>query len=243
MLLLFVHHNDTPDNYLRNVLCSSEIVSLINTGYVFLPLSMNDDEGKNVFQLFGQDLELRFTILNPSTTEIIGKSKKLASKSEACQLLADFLPKVTKKPNPKFANDRYIREQQEREFMEAEKIAFKQNEEEKRNREMKRKEEEEAQYLREREEKERIEKLNIVGEEPKPGPNVSQITFRLQNGEKLERRFLQHTPIQTLYMYLEGKGIKEADIVAGFPATVLRDGTLESEGLIGRVLIHVRFKE
>ena len=113
-------------------------------------------------------------------------------------------------------------------------------EENRRKQEMRIKEEEEAEYLRKQEEIAKVNKMKMLGDEPEAGPDVSQITFRLPNGEKIERRFSKNTQIEVLYLFLETKGVKNVEVVSGFPAKVLKSGSLESEGLIGRVLIHVR---
>ena len=99
----------------------------------------------------------------------------------------------------------------------------------------------EAENKRMREEQEiRDRKMKMIGDEPPAGPDTTQITFRLPSGEKIERRFVQNSGIEVLYLFLESKGFGNVEIVSGFPAKVMKEGTLVSEGLTPRALMHVR---
>ena len=136
--------------------------------------------------------------------------------------------------------DRLIREQQEKELKEAEVLARSRVESERLKKERAEKEKQEAEYLKRKEEEEKFEKLKKIGEEPDPGPNVTQIAFRLPTGEKIERRFNQDTLIEAIYLFIETKGFQKFEIVAGFPTKVIKEGTLLTEGLTPRALLHIR---
>lgn len=240
LLLIYVHHAHTGDRFLRNVLCSSEIITLINQAYVFLAYLATNEEGFLTVARYSGDQAVVFVMIDPFTSEAIDKLTLAPNKTQLRNFLVNRMGNQSVNDDVQKIQDRMIREQQEKELREAEEIQIRKAEEEsirlqliyeqKQAEEMIKREEEERKYKKER----------MIGEEPPTGPDATQITFRLPSGEKLERRFLQDTKIEVLYLFLETKGFGNIEIVSGFPPKVVRDGSLQSEGLVPRALMHVR---
>ncbi|OMJ87553.1 hypothetical protein SteCoe_10730 [Stentor coeruleus] len=240
LLLIYVHHAHTGDRFLRNVLCSSEIITLINQAYVFLAYLATSEEGSLTIARYSDDQAVVFVMIDPFTSEALEKLTLAPSKSQLRNFLINRIGDQSINDDVQKIQDRMIREQQERELREAEEIEIRKAEEEsKRLLLVYEQRQAEERRIREEEEK-KNKKERMIGEEPPAGPYVTQITFRLPSGEKLERRFLQDTKIDVLYLFLETKGFENIEIVSGFPPKVVRDGSLQSEGLIPRALMHVR---
>jgi hypothetical protein len=236
-VLVYVHDPGTSDDFLLSVLCTKEVCSVLNDCFIFFAQLANSAEGVSTRDVVGAGSEMKFAVIDSSTGVVV---TRLPSKEGLLDFLMRFVRGGDVSEEVRRINDRRIRQQQEKEFREAEREVIRKTEEEKKRREMKQKEEEEREFLRKQEEREKERRMDMIGEEPEVGDEVSQITFRLPSGEKIERRFEKNTQIQALYWFLEAKGVKNVEIVSGFPAKVLKNGSLESEGLVGRVLIHVR---
>ncbi|OMJ84288.1 hypothetical protein SteCoe_14635 [Stentor coeruleus] len=240
LLLIYVHHEDTGDAFIRNVLCSQEIIVIINQVYIFCPFIGDTEEGSMVVARFSESRSVIFAIVNPVTSEILERIDRVPTKNQLRDFLLNNVEHVNINEDIQRIQDRAIREQQERELKEAEDFEIRRAQEE-RNRIIAAKEQREAEEKKIREEQEiRDRKIQMIGNEPPIGPDITQITFRLPSGEKIERRFVQDSKIEVLYLFLESKGFDNVEIVSGFPAKVMKEGTLVSEGLTPRALMHVR---
>lgn len=240
LLLIYVHHEDTGDAFIRNILCSQEIIVIINQVYIFCPFLGNTEEGSMAVARFSESRSVIFAIANPVTSEILERIDRVPTKNQLRDFLLNNLAHNNVNEDIQRIQDRVIREQQERDFKEAEEFEIRRAEEE-RKRMIAAQEQIEAEKKRIKEEQEiRDRKMQMIGDEPPAGPDTTQITFRLPSGEKIERRFVQHSRIEILYLFLESKGFPNVEIVSGFPAKVMKEGTLVSEGLTPRALMHVR---
>ena len=103
----------------------------------------------------------------------------------------------------------------------------------------------EQRRMEEAKEADRLNKIMNLRPEPENSPDVSNLVFRMQSGDKKERRFLKTDPVEALYDYIETLGLDfDYEIVTSFPTKILMDmgATLETEGLFPRALVHVRVK-
>lgn len=237
LLLVYIHQEHFGDQFLRNILCDRQVVTVINDSYVLYGHFHDSAQGVEAQNLFSPGQALTFAIV--SGDEVLHKIQHLPSKTELMEILMRFL-RNTQSQEVRNIQDRLIREQQERELREAELIELEKLEQQrKRNEEISRRQREEVEEKRKKEE-EIVEKHKIIGDEPEPGPNVSSITFRLPSGDKLERRFFNEFEVHNLYRFLEIKGLCKFELVFGYPSQVLKNGTLASEGLVPRAVVHVR---
>jgi len=237
LLLVYIHQEPFGDQFLRTVLCDRQIVTVINDSYVLYGHFLNSQQAVEALNLFSPGQEMTFAIV--SGDEVLHKLEHLPSKTELMETLMRFL-RNSRSQEVRNIQDRLIREQQERELREAESIELEKLEQQRvRNEEIERRGRKEIEERRKKEE-EIVEKNRVVGEEPEPGPGVSLITFRLPSGEKVERRFLSEFEVQNLYRFLEAKGLSGFELVFGYPSQVLSNGTLATEGLVPRAVVHVR---
>ena len=240
LVLIYVHQSSTSDVFVRNVLCSREASVIINEYFILWGCMGETEEGAEIIGKFSNEQSVVFAVIDPRTTETLNTLEYVPRKEELLGFLHGFVPANVENSEIQAVQDRVIREQQEKEFREAERLAIRKAEEDRRKVESANKEREEAEYRKMMEEEEKRQKLSSIGEEPEAGAGVTQITFRLPSGEKIERRFHCDTSIEVLYTFIEIKGYSNAEIVSGFPSKVLSEGTLQSEGLTPRGLIHVR---
>jgi UBA-like domain/UBX domain len=246
-LLLYIHNVGTPDSYILDVLCCREVSQIINENFLFWGCMGNTSESKEILEVFFNGLPTTFALIDAFNHQSISRIPGLPSKQDLILFLLQSAPVGASNSNLQAMQDRLIRQQQEKELRDAEIIAKKKSEEEKIKKEKiaKEKEEEEAKKIQEeakkQQEKQKInEKLMKIGEEPPLGSNCAQIAFRLPSGEKIERKLYENTEIETMYLFLETQGHKNIEIITGFPTKVLKEGTLKTEGLVPRGLLHVR---
>ena len=99
------------------------------------------------------------------------------------------------------------------------------------------------------EERKRIQKeqrkceiMHRLSSEPPLGNDAAQVSFKLQSGKRIERRFGKTEPVQMLYDYLESIDVIGSELTTGFPSTILvnRESSLEAEGIYPKSVIHVR---
>lgn len=79
-----------------------------------------------------------------------------------------------------------------------------------------------------------------LGDEPGNLPSTCFITFKLPNGQRIERRFYLKDSVEKLYLFVESKGFKNFEISQGFPMVLLNSGTLDSNNIASSTLCHVR---
>lgn len=240
LLLVYIHQDHFGDQFIRNVLGDRQIVTVINDSYVLYGHFHDSEQAAEALRLFSPGQEMTFAIV--SGDEVLQKIDHLPNKSELMEFLMRLLRNASSQ-EVRNIQDRLIREQQERELREAEQIELQKAEQERRKNEENLRRQREESEKKQRKELETLEKNRIVGEEPEPGPNVSAITFRLPSGDKLERRFFNDFEIHKLYSFLETKGLDNFELVFGYPSQVIRTGTLASEGLVPRAVVHVRLAQ
>jgi len=166
---------------------------------------------------------------------------------------AEFVARETEsRPVPnqaKIVQDRLyfplsIRQEQETALREAERIA--QEREQKAKAEAQRKQQEQEAQRQQAEALLRLkaQKRELVGPEPADSPEIVKIAFRLPDGSKQQRNFMKTDTVGRLYDYidsLEGE-LGTYELATSFPSHSLsnRDGSLESEGLYPRAVLHIR---
>lgn len=163
------------------------------------------------------------------------------------QIFAEFLEnsvvEYTDRLYPHLKEERLIRELQEKEFKEAEAIVREREKAERDRKERIRKEEDEQKRINETKERKKAEMKNKVGQEPPEGPEISHLSFRMPNGQKIERRFHRNQNIEEIYDFIETLDIQNAfEIVSGFPPKILVDKSkaIHEEGLHPKAVVHVR---
>ena len=147
--------------------------------------------------------------------------------------------KFTSNASQELIQERLLREIQQEELKEAERLAL-QREKEKNDKIVQEKQEAERK-TKELEEK----KANLIariGHEPEEGPNIAQVSFKLPSGKRVDRRFQKSEKVQVLYDYLEFININNIELITGVPSKVLqnRNSSLETEGVYPKSVVHVR---
>lgn len=233
--LVYIHNADYGDVFVRTVLCNIEIISIINSSYLFLGLIGDSDEGSFAISQFSEDNTVIFAIVKENT--VLGRLEYLPSADELLEFLFTFLE------NPQISEDRLIRQRQDEELKQMEKVHYQQLQEEKQKLEnLKKQQEAENQKLIKAQELQ--DSLTAqLGPEPEAGPGVTHLTFKLPSGDKLERRFLEGMHTDLVKVYLKTKGINDCDLLAGFPPQSLPSSDLKEAGLTPRGLIHVRMSK
>jgi len=138
--------------------------------------------------------------------------------------------------------ERIIRRQQDLEHEEAERIVRERYQQEEAKRKQKLKEEKEEKEKRLRKEEAKRQKIEKIGPEPENGNNIAQISFRLPDGQKCERRFYATQTVEILYDFIETLDLSSFEIVINFPLVVLnnKSQTLEEAGLFPKSVVHIR---
>jgi hypothetical protein len=233
--LIYIHQSEFSDQFVRTVLCNSEIVSIINNSFLFLGVLGESDEGAQAVSRFSDENTAIFVVFRGK--HVLGRLEYQPSTDELLEFLIGFLE------DPGVVDDRAIRQRQDEEFKEMERV-HKMRQDEERQKALKIKlEEEQMQALRFREEKIRAEREKFVGDEPDMASGITQITFRLPSGEKIERRFHEDTLADVLITFLKTKGMEDCELLAGYPPSPLQSGSLKQFGLTPRGLIHVRLNK
>jgi hypothetical protein len=122
LLLVYVHHTHTGDRFLRNVLCSSEIITLINQAYVFLAYLATNEEGFLTVARYSSDQAVILVTIDPFTSEAIDKLTIAPNKAQLRNFLVNRMGNQSSNQDVQKIQDRMIREQQEKELREAEDI-------------------------------------------------------------------------------------------------------------------------
>lgn len=141
-----------------------------------------------------------------------------------------------------FQLDRMIRRQQDLELQEAERIVRERYQLEEAKRKQKKKEEEDEKLLKKHEEDLRLQKLEKIGNEPESSPETAQVSFRLPNGQKVDRRFNKQENIDILYEFVETLGVVNFEILINFPLKILNEKSLnlEETGIFPKSVVIVR---
>ena len=238
--LIYLHNEAYGEQFIQQVLCDRNSISIINETYVFYAHYANSEQGQEITNLLANGQNLVFAVIQGE--EIMGRLNNLPNLDQLLQFLASYSGD-TRNRGVIQIQDRMIRQQQEHDLLEAERIVLQRAENELKaaqEQELKKKLELEEKAKKESEIKRRLE---MIGEEPLAAQNVSTISFRLPNGEKIDRRFLNSSEINLLYCYIESKGLANFELVFGYPSKVMKDGTIESQNMNPRALVHVRLME
>lgn len=238
--LIYLHNEAYGEQFIQQVLCDRQSISIINDIYVLYAHYANSEQGQEIINLLAHGQDMVFAVIQGE--EIIGKLENLPTLDQFLQFLVGYSGD-TQSREVRQIQDRIIRKQQESDLQEAERIVLQRAENE-----LKAIQEQERKKTQELEEKAKKEseikrRLDLIGEEPPAGPNVSTISFRLPSGEKIDRRFNNSIEINLLYCYIESKGLANFELVFGYPSIVLKDGTIESQNMNPRALVHVRLIE
>ena len=120
LLLVYVHHVETTDSFLTNVLCSREVCNFITENYIFWGCFGQTEEGSEIVARFSEEQAIFFAVINTNTTEIMGRMLRLPKKDQLMTFLFSFVAPRPGNIDYQAIEDRLIREQQEKELKEAE---------------------------------------------------------------------------------------------------------------------------
>lgn len=240
---------ETPQSsaFFQEVLCSEIATGLINQNFLLWGEDANSHEGRQALQCIGSS-EPFLAVLVVENIEAPGVVGTLRCPC-GFPALVEFLDRnllqfqSLRNPTPAFDHDRLIRQRQEEELKEAERIMLeKQQAEKERQQQLLQQQLLEQQKLQEKQNYIQS-KLEELGEEPSASPETVHISLRLPSGSKLDRRFLKDHKVQKLYDFVETLDLGlEYEIVTPFPITPLKDleSTLEEQGLYPKALLHVK---
>ena len=172
---------------------------------------------------------------NPKKPRILEKNSGYLDSNSLIRILEKYITPE----NQLLLQERRLRELQQEEHKEAERIAL-QREKEKKEK-IEREIIENERKVKEKEAR-RVEILEKVGNEPEENENSAQVSFKLPSGKRLDRRFIKTSPVQILYDYLESLNIFATELTTGYPSAILqhRENSLETEGIFPKCVIHVR---
>ncbi|CAG9332235.1 unnamed protein product [Blepharisma stoltei] len=249
-LIIYINSRNVPTEYLRDIICHEVTTAYITEGYLAWGVDENSQDGKMVIRLLQATTLPTLAVLkvrDPAKPQVIDRL-------EGCVPFDTFLEFLDKnssllRPHQKapevsqrLLQERIIREQQDRELEEAERIVRERYKAEEIKKAQMKKEEEEEMKKQMIEEEKRKQKEESIGAEPNPGPDIAAINFRMPDGKKIERRFQKDKKIEILYDYIETSGLKNFDILTNFPSKVLdeKQVTLEAAGLFPKSVVYVR---
>ncbi|CAG9321275.1 unnamed protein product [Blepharisma stoltei] len=244
-VLVYINSRDVPAGYLREVICHEVSIALIAESYLIWGVDENSQDGINAIR------QLQVTAL-PTLAVVQGRNNgrpQVLDRLEGCASFDTYLEFLERNSvqnvagvDPDLHQERLIREQQDRELEEAERITRERYRAEELKRAQIKKEQEEEMRKQQEEEQRRKQKEESIGEEPNPGPDIALISFRLPDGKKIERRFYKEKQIETLYDFIETLSLRNFEIVTNFPSKVLdqKQITLEAAGLFPKSIVYVR---
>ena len=127
------------------------------------------------------------------------------------------------------ANDRAIREQQDREYEEALEADRQRERELQAQREAEEAERQKAEELKRQQEEEAERARQELEAEPEQGPDTTSIVLRLPDGSKVQRRFRKDLPLRQLYLFAQLQDIPfdNWNIVTNFPARTYDDLSID----------------
>ncbi|OMJ73448.1 hypothetical protein SteCoe_27865 [Stentor coeruleus] len=246
MLLMYIHCDEVPIEYIKEVFCNELSAMIINQYYIAWGVFQDSTEGRvaeQVLKATGFPCLAAVKVDDPSRPVVLEKLEG----QHPCEKIIEFLSRnyvsrpVIAYRNRALEEERKIRAKQEKELKEAERLHLHREMEER-----KKKEEEQKRILdekleKEKEENEKKRKMMEIGDEPVDG-EIACLSFRLPNGSKIERKFDKNRQVKVLYDYLEAQGLKNFEVLYGFPAVVLgnKNATLEESGLYPKALVIVR---
>uniref|UniRef100_A0A1B6M7B8 UBX domain-containing protein n=1 Tax=Graphocephala atropunctata TaxID=36148 RepID=A0A1B6M7B8_9HEMI len=252
-LVVYLHqdNNKNCNNFCRMTLCNETLVQYINsTNMLFWACSINSGEGYRVSQSLQENShpflavivlkENRMTIVGRQegpvdAQELVGRLQMIIAANEA-SLVAARADRVERSFN------QTLRRQQDEAYMQS--LLADQEKERLKCQELERRESE-ARELREVVEAERrrkedlrrqkIELVNLVPTEPSPtDPEAVCVVFKMPNGCRLERRFLQSHTLEDVFhfVFCHPESPDEFEITTNFPKRTLDcKGALKSQSL------------
>ena len=239
VLLIYVASQAVPISYTLEVLCNDRSLGLVAAHYLAWAVERESPEGRTAERLLKAGRLPCFALVsvdNPARPVVLSKAEGLLSAGQLAEFLsAQFTPLRSSNPRQQeLDNERQLRTLQDLELKAAEKML----EERKKAEETQKLEAKKQLELRDANKK---AKIQAVGEEP-DGPDVVLVSFRMQNGCKVERRFDRRRSVQVLYDFLETQDVSGVEVLFGFPAVILNDKnvSLEEAGLYPRALVIVR---
>ncbi|CAG9311289.1 unnamed protein product [Blepharisma stoltei] len=249
-LFLFINSSNIEKKYLSDIICHEIATAYISESYLAWGVNQNSADGEMVTQMLNLTnfpCCIIVRVYDVAMPIVIERLEGIVTLQQYLDFLdrnmspiaADVeIPSI----DPVLYQERIIREQQDQELREAEALVRERYKSEEIKRNLQKKKEEEERQKKVEEEEERSRKLDRIGEEPELGPDISQISIRLPDGKKAERRFHKSTQVGVLYEYIETLGVKDFEIVAGFPSKILDDksASLETSGLFPKALVHIR---
>lgn len=249
VLLMYIDSRSCPSDYLLTVFCNELSVMIINQYYLAWGVDKDTAEGiiaDKVLTPRQYPCLAAIKVDNPESPLIIEKLEGLHSSEKVIEFLSrnyvtrPVLPKV----NKAIIEERRIRERQDRELKEAERIVKEKQQKEAMEKKEIRIREEMKKKLEEEKENEKRRKMEIIGEEPN-GIDVALVSFRLPDGRKVERKFDKLREIQVLYDFIEVQGLINFTLLFGFPSEPLanKETTLESIGIYPKAVVIVRTNE
>ncbi|CAG9324122.1 unnamed protein product [Blepharisma stoltei] len=249
LLLVYINSFTVPSQWVASVLCSQELTSFLENNFISWGVDQTSPDGRAAILLFQLTQFPCFVVLNPQEInnlhiiKIIKVPIQLNALLNELDLCINGENSILLNGDSELQYERKIRRQQDLELEEAERIVRERylQEEAKRKQKLKEEEEEEKKERLRKEEAKR-QKIEKIGPEPENGDNIAQISFRLPNGQKCERRFYATQTVEILYDFVETLDLSDFEIVINFPLLVLsnKSQTLENAGLFPKSVVHIR---
>jgi hypothetical protein len=240
--LIYLHDRSFGQEFIQNILCQAQNVAIINELYVLYAHFADSEQGIEVINSLAPGHPLVFAVLDSMQTIEILPTLPTQETFQQFLLRCSGSEQIQSR-QVRNLQDRLIREQQERELKELEQQQLLKLEQEARHMEEVRLKALKLEEEKKQKQKEQIKKLEALGEEPEAGHDVSLISFKLPSGVKVDRRFRNSAEIELLYTFVETKGVERFELVFGYPSKVLTNGTVLSQGMNPRALVHVRLAE
>ncbi|XP_059170313.1 FAS-associated factor 2-like isoform X2 [Physella acuta] len=220
-LLVYLHseeHQNT-EQFCREVLCSDNLITFVNSSMLFWACNTSSPEGYRVSQALREHAypflavivlrENRMSVVAriegsiTGTQELIDRLEQVMAENET-SLVAARAERAERSFNQS------LRQQQDEAYLES--LKADQEKEKKKREEREKLEEEENQRRRANEEREqqfleREEKKSDLEKQLPPEPDVSdpdsiRIMLKIPNGSRIERRFHRHHSLKWLYYYV-----------------------------------------
>ena len=245
-LLMYIDSIDTPIGYTKEILCNELSVMIMNEFYVCWGVDRETHEGEMAAIVLNASIFPCLAAVkcnDPSGPMVIEKIEGIHTAEKIIEFLSrNYVARpVINKRDKIIEEERKIRANQDRELKEAERELKERHLAESRKKEETKKQLELEKLRIEKIENEKKIKEQSIGIEPE-GPDAALVSFRLPNGNKIERKFDKNRNIQILYDYLEVQGLNNYVILFGFPSVPLtdKDQTLETAGIFPKAVVIVR---
>ncbi|KAK4874597.1 hypothetical protein RN001_013957 [Aquatica leii] len=267
-LLIYLHNDNAVDTglFCRNTLSNTDVITYINTNFLFWGCSAKSGEGYKVCQLFrpGHYPYLAVVVLKDNRMTIVSRMEGYCDHNVLLQRLATVVAEFeinliqARTDRVEASLNRSLRAHQDEAFLES--LRADQEKERRRQEERdaveaeQRRIEEEALAEQERRQSIAQEKMNSVHKvpsEPDPThPDVVHVVFKLPSGQRLERRFLKTHSLEAIFYFVfcHPNAPDSFEITTNFPKRVLQClpntrldqiQTLEEAGLKNREVLFI----